>query len=495
MEQSNKKPDPERKKPPCASRSVRELRQRVSQLIAASALVSPGKALIIAVSGGSDSIALLHLLSTIFPAIPRVAVYVDHGLRPHETPGEISLVEKMARKCSAHFRTVAVDVARESSKKRISTEDAARKLRYQALEGVREEFQAQSIAVGHTADDQAEEILLRLIRGSGCTGLSGMRLQRGTIIRPLLHEKKATLLTYLKEQKIPFCQDSSNLDTRFLRNKIRLDLLPKLENDYNPAMRETLLQTASILHEEDRLLQTITDKAYHGQIREESVPSANAPGGKKLFLTLQLFTSEHPAIQRRVLEKICWNMGSRPSFKKITNLLSLTASQHNGEIHLAQGLRACKDGTLLFFHHPVGKSPYRGPSLIKKSFSPLTIPAPGNYPVPELNRVLLLAAVQSVPEYPAAGQLYLDPSDLHYPLVLRQPLPGDRFHPLGAPGSKKVSRFLSDQKIPAAMRDSYPILLSNKQIVAIAGLRIDHHFRLSGGEQKALLVQWKRMEE
>ncbi|MBU1231259.1 MAG: tRNA lysidine(34) synthetase TilS [Proteobacteria bacterium] len=494
MEQSNEKSKPCRRTTGHFSHSLRELQQRVAKLIHSFSLINPDQAVIIGVSGGSDSVALLHLISTLFPATLRIAVYVDHGLRPSETAAEKQLVQERAIACSAIFRAVSVNVTDRSKREHISTEEAARILRYQALEKVQEEFQAGCIAVGHTANDQAEEVLLRLIRGSGSTGLSGMDLQRGTIIRPLLREKKYSLSNYLKEQGIPFCQDSSNLDPRFLRNRIRLDLLPKLENEYNRAMSQTLIQTASILKEEDRLLQDLTQKAYLDQVRKELVESSATPGKTRLFLDLALFTREHPALQRRLLEKICWSMNSRPSFQKIENLLSLATSQDNGEIHLSCGLRASRQDSTIIFHHPVGKKAYRGPAIIKKSFSPLPIPGPGSYPVPELGHELLIEKVFFTADALPHEQLFIDPSKLRFPLLLRPSLPGDLFHPLGAPGRKKISRFLSDQKIPADMRDNYPLLLSEDKIVAVAGLRLDHHFQISTTGMPALRLQWRPID-
>lgn len=476
------------------SHSVRELQQRVKKTIDSFSLINPEQPVIIGVSGGADSVALLHILSTLFPATLRIAVYVDHGLRPSETSAEKELVRERAKSCSASFRSVSVNVAEESRQKGLGTEEAARVLRYRALETVQKEFRAGCIAVGHTADDQAEEVLLRLIRGSGCTGLSGMALQRDTIIRPLLGEKKHSLIHYLEELGIPFCQDSSNLDPRFLRNRIRLDLLPKLENEYNRSMKKTLIQTASILNEEDRLLRDLTQEAYRNQVQEEWEQPATTSGKRRLILKLTLFTKAHPAIQRRLLEKICWSMDSRPSYQKIENLLSLATSQANGEIHLCRGLRASRQGNSIIFHHPAGKTAYRGPAVIKRSFSPVTIPGPGRYPVPELGYELLIENVDLTPELMTAGQLFIDPCRIQFPLLLRPPFSGDRFHPLGAPGRKTISRFLSDQKVPADMRDCYPLLLSGDKVVAVPGLRIDHHFQISTTGKAAFRLQWRPIE-
>jgi len=486
MEHANKNralPDREARQ---HAHTVSSLQKRIHQLITTFSLLQENDSVIIGVSGGADSICLLHILSLIFPASKRVAVYVDHGLRPQETDAEKALVQEQAEICSAHFETVAIDVQNEKKLKNCSLEEAGRNLRYQALEGLRARFQATAIAVGHTADDQAEEILLRLIRGSGSRGLSGMKLQHGKIIRPLLHEKKDTLVSWLQERNIPCCLDSSNDDRKFLRNKIRLDLLPKLEQDYNQSMRQTLLQTAEILDEEDRFLSVLTNECFPKLVHKEK---------DKLLLELSGFERESLTIKRRILEKICWDLQSRPSFKIINSLLKLASSRQAKEIHLADGLRAVKQQKTIFFHRPSGKKSYRGPGVISKAFSPITIPCPGIYQVAELNHRLEISEVPFSPDLPLNSKHQLvDMKNISFPLLLRHHKSGERFHPLGAPGKKKISRFFSDQKIPLSARDRFPLLLSENNILAVVGLRIEQQFRLTETTKHVLLVKWEENE-
>lgn len=462
------------------------LEKRTQELIRAKSLLGAESTVVIGVSGGPDSISLLHILSRLFPEKRRIAVYIDHGLRPHETEAEKALVAHQAMLCGAIFKSISVDVQGAQIKEGISLEEAARILRYQALEAVRSPFPSGIIAVGHTADDQAEEILLRLIRGSGSTGLSGMKLRNGAIIRPLLHEKKDTLLLYLKEQDLVSCQDSSNLETRFLRNKIRLSLLPFLENNFNTSVRQTLLQTAEILDAEDQLLAELTLLAYQKLVHMR-------PQG--LHLALPGFTLEPLAIQRRILEKACWTMDAKPSFKKIEALLGLLHSSGHKELHLGYGLRATKERDGLLFHRPFQAKGYRGPGFIPRSFPEMIIACPGRYPVPELNMELL---IERRPQSPCEAldqgkTLQVDAATIQFPLLLRSAQPGERFHPLGAPGSKKIARFLSDHKIPASERDEAPILLTGKNILAIIGHQIGNQFRIGNNTNQVLLLHWLPM--
>ncbi len=459
------------------------LQRRILKLVESHALLQKQAPIIIAVSGGPDSICLLHLLSFLYPDTKRIAVYIDHGLRPDETPAEQSLVRKQAAICSASYSCVAVDVMNEKKRSGRSLEEAARILRYDALEKVRADSQAQCIAVGHTADDQAEEILLRLIRGSGSSGLSGMKLKNGNIIRPLLHEKKETLLAYLQSLRISYCIDSSNLHRNFLRNRIRLDLLVDLEQNYNSSIRQTLLQTAEILSAEDDLLEQLSDSAYQSCVREKA---------GSIQLLLSEFAQEPLALRRRIFEKICWKLESRPSFKKIGHLLALCKSSSRKEIHLSEGLRALREHGRITFFRPVEGEGYRGPAVIEKRFRAIPVPGPGEFTVTELRRKLIISSLHrssSLTSEPGT-QLIINADVLSFPLLLRPPDKGERFRPLGAPGKKKISRLLSDLKIPATERYCYPVLLSGGCIVAVPGIRIADDFKVTEETEKVLLLQW-----
>lgn len=465
--------------------SMNDLLNRIQDIITKSALISRNGSIVIAVSGGSDSISLLHILSLLFPDSKRIAVYIDHCLRPHETQAELSLVKKQAELCQAQFVSIRVDVPKRQKKHHCSLEEAARTLRYRALEEVRVKVHATVIALGHTADDQAEELLLRLIRGCGSTGLSGMACKNGYLIRPLLQETKEQLILFLQGQDIPFCTDSSNHNLRFLRNRIRHELLPQLEERYNPSMRQTLLQTAKILQAEDELLATLTENSYLNLVSHSLLG---------ISLALLDFGIEPLAIQRRILEKICWEFNSRPSFAKIEDLLNICHNNTGKELHLSDGLRAIRQQTSLLFTRPSSQKGYRGPAIPSVLFTPLSLPAPGEYSVPAIKQKLCITLKplsgdnQSSPDF-----LVVNADNISFPLVLRLPLAGERFHPLGAPGTKKVLRFLSDRKIAAHEKSRYPVLLHGNCILALLGMQISHSYRITPQTKNVLCLHWQSL--
>lgn len=321
-----------------------------------------------------------------------------------------------------------------------------------------------------------------------------MKVRHGRIIRPLLQEKKQTLLDYLEQRNLPFCLDSSNQDRRFLRNRVRLDLLPTLEDHYNPAIRQTVLQTMEILREEDALMGFLTDAALRA-ILQTGKPEASNGRQRQIEVPLDLFFAEHPALQRRMLDKICWQMDCRPGFRQIDQLLSLMQKGENGgEMHLQGGLRVRKMPGTILFSYPAGRESYRG-----SGHSSVTIAehlaGPGIYTFSGIGRTLSIR-LETPADLPPFGDkkkatLYLDAREISFPLQLRSVSPGQRFRPFGVRGSRKVNRFLSDRKIPAHERCLYPVLFSAERIIALPGLEIDHDFRLTSATRTVLVIEWR----
>lgn len=450
-------------------------------------LLSSGNRLVVGVSGGGDSLALLLVLAALRNemALELTAVYVDHGLRPGEATAEAGLVAEVAAGLGVAFRGGAVVVRSHAETHGLSLEEAGRELRYRFLQQVAGELGGALVAVAHHADDQAEELLLRLIRGAGRGGLSGMAVRNELgVVRPFLNFSKTRLLDYLRERRVVWREDSSNRDPRFLRNRVRLELLPLLEERFNPAIRAGLLRTGRILAVEDELLGDLAGEFF----REVLVAP---PSPDELSLDAFRLTAGHPALQRRALELALLELGAPVRFRYVENLRQL-ASGGSGALHLHQGLRVVKAGGLLHFAYPAGRVKQRGGLTGEggRSFS-VEIVAPGLWSVaPRLGNLL----VETLDHLPGETELrngegdYLDAAALTFPLLARSVRPADRFHPLGAPGRRKVADFLSDRKLPAAERARLVVLESAGRIVALVGQRIDHSCRLTGATTKVLKV-------
>lgn len=324
-----------------------------------------GASVLLAVSGGPDSMALLHLFASLQPllALRLSTAHIDHGLRPAESPQEWALVQESCAALHIPCTCIRVDVRAEAAQRKISLEHAARDLRYQALERHQREVAAEWLALAHTADDQEEEILLRLLRGGGRKALSGMRLRSGTRIRPLLGIAKKELLAYLDQHGHGSCHDSSNDDHRFLRNRIRHHLLPLLEREYDAGIRQALRKCADNLAADEAFLEELTLEAWTRAISiRRTLPGAEEsampqPGWD---LHLPTFRAMPQALQRRLLERLLYTAQGYADYGHIMALIHLAApGTHGKELHLHQGLRALVQHDLLHLFFPWGQGSHR----------------------------------------------------------------------------------------------------------------------------------------
>lgn len=449
------------------------LENEILSLCRDNALLLPGDRLVLGVSGGSDSMALLHVLAKITTPlrISMVVAHVDHGLRPEEAGREEHLVQSAAAELGFECLVAHLEVALRAKRDGSSLEEAARDLRYEFFEQVAKSHGASKIVVAHTADDQAEEILLRLIRGSGKKGLSGMALLReGRIVRPFLTTEKARILSYLHERQIVFAEDSSNADRRYLRNKIRLDLLPFLVQ-FNPNIKRTLRQTAAILRDEEVVLDAMVEEEYARLVHDEG-----GGQGPRLVVSRREFNQRPIAIRRRLVEKIFHFFEADLGYRQIDGLLTLATAEKAGQMHLEQGLRASTRQQELCFSYPDGKRAGRQKKGDAAASYQILVPQAGCYVIAEIGCEVIVELMDVLPsqeELRCGDADYLDVSAAPFPIILRNRLPGDRFWPMSSKGRKKVADFLIDRKVPLAQRDKMPIVLSRDRIVAVLGGRID----------------------
>ena len=469
------------------------LEKKTLKTIRQKELFQDGESVIIGVSGGPDSMALLHVLARLESELnlTLIAVYLDHGLRPKkETAKEADLVRAQADSLGVSFVTREVSVRKFARDKGLSTEHAARLLRYNFFSDTAKERSARKIAVAHTANDQAEEVLLRLIRGTGRKGLCGMKMVRDKmIVRPFLNIRKVRLLDYLSQKKIDFLTDSSNQDRTFTRNRVRLDLIPYLADHFNPNISRTLRQTATILQDEETLLEEIT-KISLNEIIEEKQGDHELP---VVELTLDKFSAVDIAIQRRVLETVFWKMKAEPNFRQVEQVIELAVSGETGsKTHLARGLRVNKTRSRLCFSYPRGRVRDRGdlekPQPVEFE---IFINGPGTYVVPETGNTFIfeeLDRVATQSEIRTRNVEFLDLDLVSFPLILRSVRSGDIFYPLGAPGRKKVNDFLADLKIPLKERARIPLLVSGGVTAALPGIRPGHDFRITPATKRVLKI-------
>jgi len=468
--------------------TVEELLADLQNQLENSLAIPHGATILTGVSGGPDSMALLHALSRTSLQLKIQALYIDHCLRPAETPVEKVLIESYCQEWAIPFFSATVDVPLYKSQTGCSPEEAARKLRYEVFAEFKQKLEADFIAVAHTADDQVEEFFLRLNRGTGLTGLSGMKARNGHIIRPFLPYTKKQLLQYLHTSNISFCQDSSNLDRKFLRNRIRLDLLPLLEEQFLPDIKRKILQTMEILQAEDDFLTAESDKQF------KLCVTAQHEG---LLLDTTRFSNAHRAIQRRILEQCCIDIQSSPSFQVITSLQEQICSRNlPRELHLPNGGRVISFRSDLLFlrvhlRDKRAKVP-TAPPIFLEIGEPCIVEVPGTS-----SQLSLLEQEREgiTKNNTQPSDLLVDRDKIEFPLVLRSSEPGERFTPFKSNGSKKISRYLNEKKIPAREKNLWPVLVSRKEpekIISIPGLAVAEGFQPGERTKNVLIIRLQK---
>src|SRR3989338_5072027 len=283
----------------------------VNGTLAAHRLLTPGARVVVAVSGGADSVALLHALAALRPAwkLKLFIAHLDHALRP-DSGDDAEFVKHLGRRLEIETSIERHDVGERCAREGWSLEDGARRIRHQFLLDAARHRSAEAVALAHTADDQAETVLMRLLRGTGLLGLGAMALKRPLedrwLIRPLLGIWRSEVIAYVRRRGAAFREDSTNRDRRFLRNRIRHELLPLLARDYNPNIKGALAQLA----EQSRTDYDFLDEEA-GRSWKRTVKSANGDG-RTLAISVAAFLRQPQALQRQLMRRAIQRVKGEP---------------------------------------------------------------------------------------------------------------------------------------------------------------------------------------
>jgi tRNA(Ile)-lysidine synthase len=415
-------------------------------------LVSERDTVLAAVSGGADSVALLLALLELRETLGiRVkAAHLDHRFRGDESREDAAFVRDLCTRLDVPCFTEEVNVPRFVLAHGYSKQEAARMLRYQYLVKVMKLEYCQRIATGHTADDQAETVLMRVLRGAGPDGLSGIphRGEGGMVIRPLLDIRRADIETWLTARGVTWRTDSSNLQTDYLRNRIRHRLVPVLE-EYNPSIQDALVRMGAIMTDVAAHLERATDEALPGVVQ-------SARRGLFALDSVQLAHYDEAlqrSLFRRVFASLRPDLGPLAS-RHVDNLLELLRRGDVGaSVELPGGARArLEHGRLVISE---GDGP---PSFSEQR---LDVPGTAEFPDAQLRITADVIPADRFTEDPAHlgdGAAVFDLDAVELPLSVRPRRQGDRFRPFGMEGTKSLKELLIDEKIPFGLRDSLPVL-------------------------------------
>jgi tRNA(Ile)-lysidine synthase len=467
--------------------------QKVLRFIKQHRLVADGEKLLVAVSGGPDSVCLLYILSTLKKEldIGLHVAHLDHQLRGTASATDAAYVEKLAQRLGIPATIASRDVKAYRAEHRLSLEEAAREVRYSFLAGVAASAGAVKVAVGHTTDDQVETVLMHLLRGSGTRGLRGLlpasrRQAAGqslVIIRPLLELTREETKAFCRRHRLAPRKDASNLSTEPSRNKVRHQLLPELRK-YNPRVAEALLRTARIAADDLAFIDGEVARLWKKVARLEKDGVAIK---KKEFSVLP------PALQRHLLraavEAVLGNLKDIEA-GHIEDMMATLDKPAGKAVDLPGGLSFAVEYDR-YVLSPDSSSLCPFPLLEGE----IRLKIPGSTAIPgwDVEAALLPSSrTGEAGANEADFTAWFDFAATGDKLTVRCRRPGDRFQPLGMGQTKKLNEFMIDARIPRAWRRCVPIVCSPGQIIWVVGWRIDERVRVADNTEKVLRLEFKR---
>lgn len=451
-------------------------------------MINAGDKILVGVSGGPDSMSLLHLLWTFQEKleIKLLAAHLDHMFRGKESREDARFVEKICEDLGIPFFEEKINVPSYIKKTGFSPEDAARRVRYSFYKRQRKRLGIQKIALGHNRDDHEETVLMNILRGTGLEGLVGIDPVRDCYIRPLIEVPRMIIEDYLEKHNIPYRIDKTNLQPDYFRNSLRLELIPLIKEKYCPHLGKSLRRLADV---------TRYDLAYIEDETKKVLSSVAKCEGKKVLIYVDEFLSLHEAIKRRLIRKVVGQIAGNTKdfeYKHTVMLIDFIENSKPGSLlTLPKNLTAEKSYT--------ATSLYEGSALkVKVPDFAYELKVPGEVFVKELNYNIKANLEDNhrdkiIKTDPLIAQLDYD--KIKGNLLVRNRRRGDKFRPLGFSGSKKLKDFFIDEKIPRTMRDKIPIVECNGEILWICGMRIDDKFKVTSNTKNILILNVTNQEE
>lgn len=463
---------------------ISTIQARVESFIKRYNMIEPGQGIVIGVSGGSDSLALLHILWSLRDklGIEAVVAHVEHGIRGQQSLDDARYVMEIARHMGLPVYVKHCDVPLYAREHGLSEEEAGRIIRYEFFGHVCEIRGCSKIAVAHNKNDNAETILFNILRGTGLDGLVGIKPVVGNIIRPMLDVSKADIEAYCTAAGLNARKDYTNEDAAYTRNRIRLKLIPFLEREFNPNIIDSLVRMANILNDDNEYLKECVREAYEQVVH---ITDGIAVVAAEKFAVL------HKAIQRRISRSIIYAIKGDINGIEFFHIEQLTeyinTSRAGQKLVLPFDILAERSGDNVYVCTRLKMAHMAEPFCHELAI-------PGDTYIKNGQAVVTSCIIDknSVTDYNSSVfEAYMDIDKISLPLCVRNRRDGDRFFPIGSAGHKKLKEYFIDEKIPRVYRDAIPLVASDHEVLWVIGHRLSDICKVDDSTKKVLKLTYR----
>ncbi|MDI3508826.1 MAG: tRNA(Ile)-lysidine synthase [Clostridiales bacterium] len=460
------------------------VQNRVMSYIRKYKMIQPGQKIVVGVSGGPDSSALLHVLMSLRDKLDAelIVAHVEHGMRAQQSVEDAQYVISMAQRMGLSVYVKHCDVPSYAKEHGLSQEQAGRIIRYDFFRQICKYRGCNSIAVAHNKDDNAETILLHILRGSGLDGLVGIRPVRGDIIRPLLDIPRIDIEAYCAAAGMNPRRDYTNDDPSYMRNRIRLKLIPFLSQNFNPNIVDSLVRMSHILSDDNEFLSTCVEAAFKRSVHiDDDIAVLHIPDFKSL----------HKALQRRLLRYIISKLKGDADSIEYLHIEQLMVYIEQGcvgqKLTLPADIMAERGNDKVYIYLQ---------STVRIMSEPFcrTISVPGDTYVKNGQAILSSCIIDKsgITDYNSnVSVAYMDADKVYFPIYIRNRRPGDRFMPIGSSGHKKLKEYFIDEKVPRIYRDSIPLIASDHEILWVIGHRLSDTCKVNESTRRVLRLTYK----
>ena len=452
---------------------MKKTEQIALKFIDSKRLINKGDKILVALSGGPDSVFLLHLLVKYEKRfqINIGALHINHRLRGADAKTDQEFCEKLCKKLIVKFYSKLKNVKSFASKNKLSVEEAGRIIRYLELENIARKFGYNKIATAHNSGDNAETILLNLFKGTGIDGISGIPIERDNIIRPILCLKKEDIINYLDQSGINYRIDKSNLHNDYERNFIRNNILPLVKENLNTNVEDSIFRSSEVFKE---VKAAIKD-------RGENIYSKFFKSGKdeiRILLTTEI-KAKISQLSFFIKDVVAKQFSEELNFRNINDIISLENKRIGQKINLPGFLTAQKERGVILISR----------SITKKEFVPISLKP--NEEIKINSKRISIKKVEDLKNIHFTNDRnfeLISGDEIKGSFKIRSWKNGDKFYPVGLNGTKKISDYLTEQKIPNYKKREQLVLTNNNKIVWVLGLRLDDRFKISSNTKKVYSI-------